>query len=307
MNGTTGWVEVASAVDVDLEDVYFADERIGWVAGRNGTIARTDDGGAGWSVQRSRPPDYLRSVHFRDTERGWAAGGFTPDDSDSFPAVLLSSSDGGGTWDERNDVLRGGAGFSKVQFRGDAGWVFGETFSLSTRDGGATWSRIPAVFDAFFLDAEVGFALRREAILKSDDAGASWWSRDVAEFTPEPASLLGLHFADGANGWIVGTCGWPVADALVLRTDDRGVHFEVAARIPGEGAAFEVFFVDAVRGWLIARSQREDQWSILHSADGGATWAVEYRGSRPLSRLVATAAAAFAVGAAGLVLRTDLA
>src|SRR4028118_10986 len=60
-SGTLSW----------LHSVYFHDARHGWIAGSNGTLLNTTDGGATWRVTAKPAEDNLRDVFFTDENNGW--------------------------------------------------------------------------------------------------------------------------------------------------------------------------------------------------------------------------------------------
>lgn len=47
------WFPQSSGTTVDLKSVYFIDSNTGWVAGYNGLILNTTDGGTSWTHQNS--------------------------------------------------------------------------------------------------------------------------------------------------------------------------------------------------------------------------------------------------------------
>ena len=109
-------------------------------------------------------------------------------------------------------------------------------------------------------------------ILKSTDGGDTWsqygnnyWNR-----------LLGVHFVDESNGWIVG--GLSSGNApLILRTQDAGETWsEQSHPISDEGTFFDIEFVSATHGWIAgghnAITVEESDRFILHTTDGGNTW-----------------------------------
>ena len=123
---------------------------------------------------------------------------------------LLSSDDGGRTWREDRDRIRG-AGLDRIQFADAAnGWVGGEVlypfsrsaFLLVTTDGGKSWTRQP-VFDevragsiqdfAFtsqregrlVFDRGPGEGNNRYELYESRDGGTSWTLQGTAA-TPQP-------------------------------------------------------------------------------------------------------------------------
>jgi len=56
-----GWIDVPSGVQVDLFDVTFANARVGWIVGHEGTVLRTTDRGSNWSrVSNPTSEDLVR-------------------------------------------------------------------------------------------------------------------------------------------------------------------------------------------------------------------------------------------------------
>ncbi len=71
-----------------LNDVYFSDLNTGTAVGANGTIIRTTDGGATWSLQASGTTKALHGVIFTDQNTGVAVGA---------RGTVLQTVDGGAT------------------------------------------------------------------------------------------------------------------------------------------------------------------------------------------------------------------
>src|ERR1044072_2413137 len=111
----------------DLNAIYFADAKRGWIAGDDGFLSRTDDGGRSWSAQTVGTSDAINDVYFRNKEQGYLLAGNR----------IYSTSDSGVTWHETRRFLP--ADFDNampelysVRFSGKKrGWIVG---SASRRD-----------------------------------------------------------------------------------------------------------------------------------------------------------------------------
>ena len=125
-----GWVvERRGPAGKDLNAVYFADSKRGWVGGDEGLVLRTEDGGRTWEQQPSGVADGVNDIYFRDKEDGYLLAA---------NRVMLTE-DGGRTWRAQTSGVE--SDLRDVKFV-DAreGWaVGGEGSILHTTDGGATW------------------------------------------------------------------------------------------------------------------------------------------------------------------------
>jgi photosystem II stability/assembly factor-like uncharacterized protein len=144
-------------------------------------MMRTVDGGRHWTAWDMSPhASTLLDVHFFNVTHGLAVGGQSdrtrPHRTDLKP-IILHTSDGGRTWDNR-------------------------IADLPAPTGGAWGSKI------FFLDERVGFVTlagrHAGVILKTRDGGWNW-ERLPAQ-CPHGGDLHGIGFIDETLGW-VGTWG----------------------------------------------------------------------------------------------------
>src|SRR5205085_5298902 len=169
-----------------LEDVFFTDQRTGWVV-------------------------CVRSA-------------YAPMKKDEPRSYLLKTADGGETW-ARVDVTGAGEDLlqlARVRFAdAERGWVFGEEGALyATADGGQTWTRLRVptrhlLLGASLLDARQGWLVGAgSTLLQTTDGGVTW-----REGSASPSSSIRLNavsFADARHGWAVGARG------AVLATSDGG-------------------------------------------------------------------------------------
>ena len=227
-------------------------EQIAWAGCSGGKVFRTLDGGTTWVVDSVRGAATLdfRGIKAFDAntavvvsagpaERGQAKIFRTTDGaktwslawSDSTKGVFL---DGVAFWDTKN-----GFSFSDP--------VGGRFVILTTSDGGASWSRVPADRVPANLENEAAFA----------------------------ASNTQLTVQGTSNGWIATGGG---AEARVYRTRDRGRSWTVASTgMPGGASSglFGIAFADALNGIAIGgdyRNERGVTSFALRTSDGGATW-----------------------------------
>lgn len=135
-NGGEIWdsVNIVNQYEYYIKTLYFVDNLNGWIAGGDGAILRTFDGGLTWEPQYSGVESMLKSIFFIDEYQGWVGGG-----DYNYPAVILHTSDGGNTWQNQcNDV---GRWFTSVYFSDfENGWAVGFSgIIMHTDNGGAVW------------------------------------------------------------------------------------------------------------------------------------------------------------------------
>ena len=295
--------------DADLHDVHFVDEQFGWAVGDYGTIWHSRDGGETWRRQPCPADCQLSAVHFVDRQTGYAAGGEVVPLTHRTKAVLLRTTDGGGTWQEIPGLLL--PWVTRIEFQSAKdGIAVGMCSAMHpggawrTNDGGMTWTPLLGVAGKSWVDA--AFA-GRDAFLVAGDGTKAWLSTNrlhtlggnasdrnasrlferqhtITSLSPQIAfsgsTSLGFT-ADGGNTW---------------------------QSVPESGLPIEICSIAAQRGqqqthlWVVGRPATR----ILHSVDFGGSWQSVHSDSvLPVRRLhFLNSVRGWAVGARGLILNT---
>ena len=284
------WTSQTSGTTAELRGLSVVDRRVAWVSGTQGRFARTTDGGATWRVDSIAGASSLdlRAIHALDARVAWAMSAGPAEEG---KARIYKTSDGGATWALQWSTEQRGVFLDAIAF-----WdarhgiamsdpVDGRFFLLTTRDGGATWTRVPPERLPPALPGEAAFA----------------------------ASGSCLTMQGGRNVWI-GTGGG--ATARVLRSADRGEHWTVAATPVHAGSAssgiFSVAFRDAKHGVAVGgdyQKPRERTSNVALTRDGGRTWTLA-RGPLPAGYMSAVSylpgtSTLVAVGLAGTARSDD--
>lgn len=281
---SAAWRQQASGTMAWLHAVYFLDERRGWVAGSNGTLLYTADGGESWNLAERRPTeDTIRDLYFADERTGWIVCErdiYKLRTKEEQRAYLMKTSDGGRNWQRVNltsaDV---DARLMRAIFPGGGrGWAFGEAGALYlTRDNGLSWSRRVAptrylLLGGTFLDADHGWLVGAGGtILQTFDGGESWRPGVV---DVKDVRFTSVSFVEQRIGWAVGSEG------RIFMTLDGGRTWH-AQNSTVRSDLMDVKFLNASEGWAAGA-----EGVLLHTTDSGIHWTVEPTGTtHPLERL----------------------
>jgi photosystem II stability/assembly factor-like uncharacterized protein len=285
----------------DLNAIYFADSKRGWIAGDDGFLSRTEDGGRSWSAQTVGTTDAINDVYFRNKEQGYLLAGNR----------IFSTSDSGSTWHETRRFLpvdfdNALPELYSVRFSGKKkGWIVGSAsrrdtvvdgLLIYTDDGGASWlrQRVPTRRELIHLDFvgdKRGWIVGASGtILYTEDSGETW----TQQRSGTTATLYHVDFRNERTGWAVGERG------TILRTSDGGLTWaEVPVAV--RSTLLSVQFVDDDEGWIVGRGG-----VILRSSDGGRTWLrQESRITQNLYALFVDKKRGWAVGGDGIVLQYE--
>jgi photosystem II stability/assembly factor-like uncharacterized protein len=283
----------------DLNAVFFADTKRGWVAGDNGFVNYTADGGRTWTPQPIETKDSVNDLYFRNKEDGYIVAGNS----------IFSTDNGGRTWKELRRYFASDFGGAlpelySVRFSGKKkGWVVGsisrndvvvDSLVLYTNDGGTSWQRqrMPTKEELIHLDFvsdKRGWIVGDGGtILHTADGGETWTPQRAGT----NATLYHVDFRNDRVGWVVGKQG------SILRTTDGGETWFIVDPLV-RNTLLSVQFVDETDGWIVGRGG-----VILRSSDGGATWVRQESGTKQnLYALFFDKENGWAVGGDGMVLR----
>ncbi|MEP6923959.1 MAG: YCF48-related protein [Pyrinomonadaceae bacterium] len=251
----------------DLNAVYFADSKRGWVAGDNGYLATTVDGGNSWTRQTVGTTSSISDIYFRGTDKGYLLAGNR----------VFSSIDGGQNW--REEKILQAETFGKAQpelysirFASKKnGWIVGAinqndsvvgSLVLHTVDGGSVWRKVrmdtsEELIHLDFVNENNGWIVGANGtIFVTTDGGENWRKQQSGTRT----TLYHVDFKNESNGWIVGEKG------LILMTTDGGAAWQKINPNVNK-TLLSVEFINDKNGWIIGRDG-----TALRSDDGGRTW-----------------------------------
>jgi photosystem II stability/assembly factor-like uncharacterized protein len=259
-----------------------------WLAGTQGTVLRTTDGGGTW---RNVAPPGAGELQFRDIEAFDARRAVVLAIGEGEASRVYRTDDGGATWTEsfRNTDARAFydclAFFDRRHGLAMSDPVDGKFRILSTSDGGRSWKVLPNKGMPTALDGEAGFAASGQCLVASGP-------KDVWLATGGAARARVLHSADRGLTWTAADSSIPAGDPA------RGV--------------FALAFRDRAHGLAVGGDYRPDEASpraAARTADGGRTWRSAeqpppaYRSG--VAWLPHSRTAALAVGPTGTDLTTD--
>lgn len=278
------FVRVPSGTSNHLRAVDLRGDSLGLIAGDNGTILRTSDGGLSWSPVASGTASHLLCVSWLSPSTAVAAG---------YNGLILRSADAGLTWSPVPSgvalPLAGSAALDSLE----ATIVGYNGVVLRTTDGGASWTTAFQQGGSNHLGVAYAGGLTIVAsgsygrIVRTIDGGATWSAQSYGTYT-----LNDVDFADSLRGVAVGGGG-----TVFLRTVDGGAHWTPAPL----GGTFDDLDHAPDGRWIAAGI------GVASSTDGGAAWTLR----EPPARFRAVAAydsggGYLVAGDNGIILRTAL-
>jgi photosystem II stability/assembly factor-like uncharacterized protein len=293
-----GWTKQESNSLAWFHDVYFLNENKGWIAGSNGTLLTTIDGGKTWKQERNFTDDNIRQIYFTGENDGWLLCERNIYSLGSnAPSYLLKTSNGGANWEriefggERRERI------AKIFFnRKGAGAAIGErgAYFLLQEDK-KTWKKMPSpirflMLDGVFTD-DFGGAIvgAGGAIFFTEDAGWSWNKSNVPDNSN--VKLHSVFFVNQKMGWAVGTQG------KIYQTFNGGKAWREQNSTTAKDLT-DVFFRNTAEGWAVG-----EEGLILHTTTAGNIWtAVESKAKHKLEKIFFFGKKGWAVGFGGTIL-----
>jgi len=299
------WVSSRINDSKDLVAVYFTSSDKGFIAGDNGYLGFTNDGGRTWGKQSLNTKEDISEIYFRNDDNGYLVAG----------TDLFMTKDGGRNWQKtvifnQNDFKGLTPEFLSIRFADKKlGFVIGsllktigddvrvvDSFVMRTNDGGETWSRVivPTKVELFhldFVDNSRGWIVGADGmILRTSDSGLNW----QIQRSNTKNDLYNVDFRDKDNGFAVGDGG------VILRTETGGeVWTIVKTNFPN--TFLRVDFADDKNGWIVGKNG-----TILRSSDKGKSWIKQESGTKEhIYGLFMSKKYGWAVGAKGLILRYE--
>ncbi|TVQ76093.1 MAG: T9SS C-terminal target domain-containing protein [Flavobacteriales bacterium] len=273
-----------------LNDIFFTDSMVGWVAGNFRRIFYTNDGGVTWNspVVDGTLFQELHSVHFPNQTRGFVTAN---------NGNILRSNNGGLNWftvtTPVNTPLRDIHMLNTSPFL--TGWVVGDNGVIMYSNTGGAWSlqnsgtsqQLNAVH---FTSTTHGVAVGNSGIiLRTTNGGNTWQNVN----SPTNSQLWDVAFTSTSVGFAVGNNG------VILRTLNGGSTWSLLASPTSENLKAIDFSMNI--GIAVG-----ENGAIVRTENSGGSWSLQYSGLvRNLNGVFTHSPTnAFAVGDTSTLLQT---
>lgn len=133
---------------------------------------------------------------------------------------------------------------------------------IKSNDGGQTWKKVSHatfnhLWDLQFISDTIGFAIGDSQMLKTEDAGESWFNIPIPDTSyPFPRNLL---FINSEVGFVFGS------DGKIFKTTDSGKFWR--QKYSGHTDYLSGFFLNGSKGFITGSSE-----TLIKTVDGGETW-----------------------------------
>ncbi len=238
----------------EFHALHFFNGSIGWVAGENGIILKTTNGGVSWSQQQTPTSAFIYSINFINSLTGWACGEF---------GTILKTTNGGTNWIAQTSSTN--ALLWTIQFLdGNTGYAVGSGGKiLKTTNGGTNWQSLTSPTGRFlygmsFFNSTTGIISGDYGLIyKTNDGGLSWLPVENLGF----GTLWAAHFVSSTVAYVAGSFG------MILKSIDGGSSWEMFENVDTYKDFFHIRFANANVGWAVG-----DFGTIFKTTNGGSTW-----------------------------------
>jgi photosystem II stability/assembly factor-like uncharacterized protein len=255
---------------VPILALYFSDKDHGWAV-TPGELLKLAHSGSEWlpvlsntGIERT-----FESLVFTSPANGVIVG--SKHSSDGFTSLVLRTTDGGLTWEERpvnvspvKDIHMP-HGLHGLSFcNANVGWAVGNGLIIRTTDQGKTWDTQRSgnteerLFGIACAGPERAWAVGPDGLLlRTIDAGKTWSRQEI-----DPKySLVRIRFF-GEDGWMLGEMA---ERGLLLHTSDGGSTWRPQA-IETSESLLDIY-MNGTQGWVVGSNG-----TISHTSNGGQSW-----------------------------------
>jgi photosystem II stability/assembly factor-like uncharacterized protein len=262
--GFKGWINT----------IDFVNENVGWIAGSNGTLLKTSDGGENWvDILSSNENWNLSQVDFINESVGWAVG--SKYDSTGSYAIIIKSLDGGYNWLLQKQIQQDVWSNAIYVIDENHAYTSVDNKIYKTTDGGTNWIDVSPnlperhYFSMWFPNPGMGLVVGKYyngtrnigVILRTNNGGSSWNQTIVNEFS----SIYDLQFLDNSTGYFRANND---TVTFLFKTNDLCVSWQLKAQSRYGINSYQ--YTDSNTVYAVLADSIN--YNIMKSIDGGINW-----------------------------------
>lgn len=275
-----------------INDGFFLNERLGWVANGVGQIWRTIDGGNIWTKFVDKDSyTHFRSIGFFDSLNGYAGclgfGDPNHPTSSQDTVILYKTTNSGVSWTPVSELTSSTIkrGFCGMQMFNDSiingvGRVRGPAWFYRTTNRGASWiakdmsEYADGLIDVYFFSRDTGFCVgltnanhdsSSGVVLKTTDGGLTW--KKMFTTTRKGEWCWKLQFPSRKVGY-ASLQRNSLSPIYFLKTTDGGETWQEKLFYNGYYFVQGMGFINDSVGWAGGSSSTK----MFQTTDGGETW-----------------------------------
>jgi photosystem II stability/assembly factor-like uncharacterized protein len=256
-----------------INTIDFVDEYIGWIAGSNGTLLKTNDGGENWDTVPIDENWDITQIDFINESVGWAIGSMC--NSLACYGIIIKTNDGGFNWTMQKQILE--IIFTSIYVIDEYNvCVLDYNKIYKTTNGGTNWIDIsPNLVNRnyqslWFQNPNTGVVVGsylvgtvdKGTIIKTTDGGISWNEKIVSQFN----SIFDLQFLNDSIGYFK---AYKDTSNFICKTEDIFSSWTIKTTHPYGINSYQ--FINNNLAYAIMADSITNK-NIMKSIDGGVSW-----------------------------------
>ena len=277
-NITAQWEILNEGFKGHINTIDFVNDNVGWIAGSNGTLLKTTDGGENWNNVSINETWNINQIDFINESVGWAIGSAYIDPN--WTNYVWKTTDGGNTWVQQfsSTVF----GFNSLYVIDTANvFAVGSNKIYKTTNAGANWVNVSNLLNrdyssAWFQDSQTGVVVGKfisttgdkASILKTSNGGTTWNEIILDDFN----SIYDLQFLDNTNGYFRAHLD---TTHYICKTEDMCASWNVIKQIPASDWRNPIVsyqFINNNLAYAIISDTASLSYKIVQTTDGGLDW-----------------------------------
>jgi len=294
-NSYSQWIMLNSSTSSNLSSVCFVNNSTGFVAGDNGLIIKTTNGGINWTPLNSGLTENINSINFFSNNSGAACAN---------SGIIIFTTNGGASWSNAASGVTDNL-FS-ISFSNNQGICTGSGGTiLYSSNGGGSWTIaqsgfIGGFFGAFMFSQSVGYACGVNGIFqplagRTTNGGVNW-NFTAFYLNTNEGNLRDMHFISSSDGFAASNVF--NGQGGISRTIDGGLNWNTQLfpqLLNGlDFAGMNTGYAVGNAGYIIKTTDGGINWISQNSGAGNYLAGVDFTDSLT----------GYAVGDAGVILKT---